>query len=139
MLRKKIFLLFLLVIPAFTMFANKTAHQIVAEAKRTIKEINITAANGMIQAGNLTILDVREPDEFRAERISGAINIPRGVLEFKVTDVIKNKNQKILVYCLLGGRGVLATQTLNTMGYRNVVNISGGLVAWKASGLKVVR
>ncbi|MDD2759186.1 MAG: rhodanese-like domain-containing protein [Methylomonas sp.] len=113
-----------------------SAQDMVANAKQQIKEIDTAAANS--QLGGSLILDVREPAEFAAGHLPGAVNIPRGVLEFKIDSHpdFQGKHQAdIVVYCQTGGRSALATLALNQLGYQNAVSMAGGFKAWAESGL----
>jgi rhodanese-related sulfurtransferase len=112
--------------------ADKTPDQYVKEAKAAIKEVMIQDVKKMLDGKETVILlDVRDKNEFDERRIPGAVNISRGMLEFKVAMIIPDKNARIIVYCGVDLRGPLATRTLNEMGYRNAVNMIGGLKAWK--------
>lgn len=115
-----------------------TAQDLVAAAKEQIKEVDVNGAQSQIQ--HSLILDVREPAEFAAGHLPGAINIPRGLLEFKIgahPDFQAQQQAAILVYCQTGGRSALATQVLNQMGYVHAVSMAGGFSAWAESGLPV--
>lgn len=120
--------------------ADKTSEQLVKEAKAAIKEVSIDEVKKMIDAKeNIIILDVTDSHEFEQGHIPGAINISRGTLEFKVAMLVPDKNSKIIVYCGIDLRGPLATKTMNEMGYKNAVNLIGGLKAWKAAGYPTVK
>lgn len=107
-----------------TKIAPMTAEQLVAQAKAVVPEVTLEQAKANIDKKVYkVILDVREPKEFRGGHIPGAINIPRGLLEFKVTDKIADKATSILTYCKTGGRGALSGQVLMKMGYTNVTNM----------------
>ncbi|TBH21418.1 rhodanese-like domain-containing protein [Thermus thermamylovorans] len=93
-------------------------------------------AKQQMDAMDVFLLDVREPSEFQAERIQGAVNIPIRDLPRRIGEVPKGK--PVIVYCKVGHRGAMATVFLRGQGY-NVQSISGGLDAWKAAGLPVVR
>ncbi len=115
-----------------------TTHQLVAMAKAVVPEVTVQQAKANIDKGVYkVILDVREPKEYRAGHVPGAINIPRGLLEFKVAAKIPDKSTPILVYCKTGGRGALAGQTLMKLGYKNVANMDGGWKAWEKAGYPV--
>ncbi|HYA85784.1 MAG TPA: rhodanese-like domain-containing protein [Nitrospirota bacterium] len=88
---------------------------------------------------NVIILDVTDMHEFDGGHIPGAINISRGTLEFKVAMIIPDKNAKIIVYCGLDLRGRLATKTLNDLGYKNAINMVGGLKAWKEAAYPLAK
>ena len=87
----------------------------------------------------IVILDVREPHEFAAGHLPGAINIPRGLLEFKVFTVIPDRNTKICVYCKSGGRSTLGAKTLVDLGYSNAGLSAVHYVTWVKSGYFVER
>ncbi len=114
---------------------DKTPDQFVKEAKAAIKEVTVSDVKNMLDAKeNIIILDVRDKNELEDGRIPGAINISRGMLEFKVDMMIPDRASKIVVYCGVDLRGPLATKTLNDMGYKNAINMIGGLKAWKLAG-----
>lgn len=114
-----------------------TAMDLVALAKQSIREIDVETAKNSLEK-NL-VLDVREPAEFAAGHLPGAVNIPRGVLEFKISNhpEFQNKDAEIIVYCQTGGRSALATEALLKLGYSHAVSMAGGFNQWQASGNKV--
>jgi rhodanese-related sulfurtransferase len=117
---------------------DKTATDLINEAKESVCEISVADAKGKIDSdASVIILDVREPDEFGKGHIPKAMNIPRGLLEFKVTNEIPNKDANILAYCKTGGRSCLACSTLVEMGYKNAKSIAGGWKAWLKAGYAV--
>lgn len=109
----------------------------VAAAKAEIQECGVQKAAERLQQGALA-LDVREPQEFMQGHLPDAVFMPRGVLEFRSGDhpELQDKDREILVYCQAGGRGALATQTLQQMGYTRVTNVLGGFAAWTEAGLE---
>ncbi|RUO35477.1 sulfurtransferase [Aliidiomarina shirensis] len=118
----------------------KNALDLVAEAKSKINEVSVTDAPSEIQKADV-LIDVREPDEFRAGHIAGAINIPRGMLEFKLsgTPELQDRDKHIVLYCKTSGRGALSTVALQDMGYIKVSSIAGGLDAWIEAGKPTVK
>ena len=117
----------------------KSAHDLVCEARTRIHEIGLDAATAAIRDADL-LLDVREADEFHAGHIPGAMNIPRGLLEFKLsaTPELSSRDLKIVLYCKTSGRAALAACALQEMGYLDVQSIAGGFDAWSAAGKAVV-
>lgn len=83
------------------------------------------AADRIKNEAALVIVDVREPAEFEATAVPGAVNIPRGFLEFKIAEACTKADQPILLHCKTGGRAVLAAKTLSEMGYKNVCAYQG--------------
>jgi rhodanese-related sulfurtransferase len=114
---------------------NMSAMDLVTDAKSQIIEIEPAAAQAAMS--NALLLDVREAAEFEAGRLPGAINIPRGVLEFRIGDhpLLSRRDTDILVYCKTSGRAALAALNLKRMGYTNVHSIHGGFDAWSHLGL----
>ncbi len=103
-------------------------------ARADHKQLQVLQAKGVMSwQDDLLIVDVREPAEFRAGHIPGAVNIPRGLLEFRIGEVAKETSRPILVYCKEGLRSALAGSTLRNLGYVNVSNLAGGWEAWARS------
>lgn len=117
----------------------KSAHDLVCEARTRIHEIGLDAADAAIRDADL-VLDVREADEYHAGHIPGAVNIPRGLLEFKLsaTPELSSRDLKIVLYCKTSGRAALAACALQEMGYLDVQSIAGGFDAWSAAGKAVL-
>ena len=108
--------------------------QIVDEARRLIQEIGPRDLARMQQAGeDFTLIDVREPDEHAKGTIAGAVTMPRGILERDIDQVTSDKNRKIVLYCAGGLRSVLAAQSLKSMGFKDVISLSGGYRGWLQS------
>lgn len=107
-----------------------TPHDLVVEAKSQIREVPTAEAQALL--GKRTIIDVREYDEYAAGHLPGAINIPRGILEFKIGMVPEcaNKEGAFLIYCRTSGRAALSAVQLQRIGYTNVISMGGGYEAW---------
>jgi len=114
---------------------NKTAQDLVADARRRIREASATQVAQ--RHGDVILIDVREPDEFERAHLPGAINIPRGVLEFQVDShpALAGRDRPIIVYCRSGGRSALAVASLEQMGFSDVVSMAGGINAWSEARL----
>jgi len=120
-----------------------TVRDLIATARTRIREIRPSELLDLQRFG-CPVVDVREPDEFADGHIPGAVNIPRGLLEF-VADPASPRHstelelaRRVIVYCASGARAALATLTLKNMGYENVANMEGGLKAWIAADLPTV-
>lgn len=116
-----------------------TAAEMVAKARSKIREV--TPQETAKKLGKVLIVDVREAHEYAAGHIPGAINIPRGVLEFKLDQFpdLQDRNREIVLQCQGGGRSALATVAMQELGFKNAVNLAGGFGAWSAAGLPVER
>src|SRR5690606_40751366 len=113
----------------------KTAHDLVADAKQVIQEVSLADADAAIKQADL-LLDVRDADEYRASHIPGAVNVSRGMLEFKFTNdpALENRQMKSGLYCKASRRAAVSAKALKDIGYMNVQSIEGGLEAWLAAG-----
>ena len=99
--------------------------------------IKVVQAHKEITSGSPALFDVREPNEFAEERISGAKNIPLGSL-VKLSHLLpKNRSKPILVYCKSGHRGAMGLTVLKMLGFNNVRSIYSGIAGWKTAGLPV--
>jgi rhodanese-related sulfurtransferase len=118
----------------------KTAQDLVAEAKSCTQEITLKDAEQAIRQADV-LIDVREADEFAAGHLAGAVLIPRGLLEFKLSAMpaLASRDIQVILYCKTSGRAALAAQTMQAMGYLNVQSIAGGFDAWMAEGKPVVK
>jgi rhodanese-related sulfurtransferase len=121
-------------------YPMKTAHDLVNAAKARIQEIPLNLSEEYIRSVDL-LIDVREADEYNAGHLPGAVFIPRGMLEFKLsaTPELTPRDLNIAVYCKTGGRSALAALTLQDMGYLNVKSISGGFDAWVNAGRETIK
>jgi rhodanese-related sulfurtransferase len=116
-----------------------TPEQMVAAAKEVITEIPVEDFKNMYTRDDIYIIDVRTAAEHNEAAVPGAVNIPRGVLEFRIgqkelwESAGKNppkKDDPIYVYCSTGGRGALSAKALMQLGYENVKSVRGGWGAW---------
>ena len=105
---------------------------LLAQSRANIKEISTADAEARV--GDTTFLDVRELDEFEQGMIQGSVFIPRGHLESQAENRLSDKHAPIVVYCAGGVRSVFAAETLQRLGYTDVVSMSGGFGAWKNEG-----
>ena len=77
-------------------------------------------------------IDVRSPQEFRQDHRQGAVNIPFMQIMQRITEITRDKQANIRLYCTVGTRAAIAKQILDSMGFENVVN-EGGLENLKSS------
>ncbi len=115
--------------------------EIVAEAMETTQGITAEQLHTKIDNGDMILLiDTREPAEFNAGYIPGAVNIPRGVLEFEIDNeafwdeamlYMPEKEEEIIIYCKKGKRSILAACTLKKLGYKKVYYLSDGWKNWE--------
>lgn len=87
---------------------------------------------------DFTLVDVREKVEWNEGYIPGALHVPRGFLETQIEEVVPDKTQKVVLYCAGGVRSLMAGETLQHMGYQDVVSMTGGFGQWKGNGFNFV-
>ncbi|WP_322793462.1 rhodanese-like domain-containing protein [Bellilinea sp.] len=103
----------------------------------TVKAADLNAALG--DAGKPFLLDVRTEKEWNEEGyIEGSVLIPINQLWSRLAE-LPAKDARIVVLCKSGHRGALAMMALRMNGYTDVVNLGGGLNAWVAAQLPVVK
>ena len=116
---------------------------LVGEAKKSIKTIDMRRFKAALDAQDYDlIIDVREPGEYAAGYIPGAINIPRGVIEFKIWPYVGypeklNSGKKMILYCKTGGRCSLAARSLQDLGFTNVMSVDMKFADWVKAGYPV--
>lgn len=120
------------------MAGSELSQGLIKEAKKTVKGITAEELQAKIEKeDDLFMLDIREPYMIAEGSIEGMENIaiPRGLLEFEVTNQIEDKNALVIVYCRSGKGAVLATKMLKEdMHYTNIYYLVGGLDAWLEAG-----
>jgi rhodanese-related sulfurtransferase len=96
----------------------------------------VSAVDAQAGAAHKVLLDVREADEWQAGHAPGAAWIPLGQLERVRTDIPFNK--RVVCICRSGARSARAAEALLSWGFE-AENMTGGMQAWEAAGLPVVR
>lgn len=117
--------------------------EMIDAANAEVPRITPDQARSMIARGDVLVLDVREPPELVASgKIEGALNVPRGMLEFRADpgspyhDARLDKSKTVILYCASGARSALGGKLLKDMGYEKVFNL-GGFQDWAAAGGEV--
>ena len=109
--------------------------KLVAEAKKSIREISPNDAVHEVGCGAATLIDVRSQEEWEAGHARGAKHLERGEIEIEIEEQVPDLDQRIICYCGGGSRSALVAENLQKMGYRNVRSMSGGFRAWQVAGL----
>jgi rhodanese-related sulfurtransferase len=114
--------------------------QLVAATKKQIKTIKMAEFKAALDKQALgLIVDVRNPDEYAEGFIPGAVNVPRGLLEFTIWSHVGfpdkiDKSKQMTLYCKTGGRCALATKTLMDLGFTNVTSVDMKIEDWVKAG-----
>lgn len=106
-----------------------------------VRSITINDLRCRIDQGDVDLLDVRTPTEFREVHASVACNQPLDALDPRLFMQTRNVStaRPLYVICKSGARGAKAQQRFVECGFENVINVEGGTEAWVAAGLPVVR
>ncbi|MGH9124141.1 MAG: molybdopterin-synthase adenylyltransferase MoeB [Acidimicrobiales bacterium] len=111
-----------------------TFRELLKATKSNIQEVTTDGAEAAIAVPGTVILDVREPDEYEQGAITGAIHLPRGHLESQVEGKIPDHDAPVVIYCAGGTRSAFAAETMQLLGYHDVVSMAGGFNKWKDEG-----
>jgi len=124
----------------------KSSQELVQEALKKIKTINIDEAYELSQNDKCNLIDIRDIRELEKEgRVESSLHIPRGMLEFWLdpgSPYFKegklDPDKEIVLFCAGGLRSALATKSLKEMGYKKISHIDGGFGALRQSKFKIV-
>ncbi|MCK5846538.1 MAG: rhodanese-like domain-containing protein [Bacteroidales bacterium] len=106
----------------------------------TVEFIEVEDLHNILDTADILVIDVREGYEYNPGYIPVAVNIPRGVIEFKMGNDIFWENQMlyppekdgaIVLVCKKGKRSLMTIEALNKLGYTNVKYLKGGFKAWE--------
>ncbi|TAL60435.1 MAG: rhodanese-like domain-containing protein [Legionella sp.] len=105
---------------------------------QTLKTIDVhTLKKQMDIQPDLCLIDVREMEEWEAQRIPGASLIPKDQIIVKIATQVSDKNQPIYLHCRSGARSLYAAQSLIEQGYQEVYSVDGGILEWAMQGYPV--
>ena len=119
---------------------TKTAASLVKTAMAEVSAISVAEALPLLGSDSHVFIDLRDAAEQRHGIIPGAVVSSRGLLEFHIDpespayNPAFNQDKTYIFYCASGGRSALAAKVAVDMGLSPVVNLSGGIGAWKAAG-----
>jgi sulfur-carrier protein adenylyltransferase/sulfurtransferase len=123
------------ILPAIAGGGDPTFRDLLAGLKGRIPEIEPEEVRSLREkTPGVVLIDVREQDEVDQGAIAGATHIPRGFLELKIEGRFADRDTPIVTYCAGGVRSLLAAESLQRLGYRNVRSMSGGFGRWKTLG-----
>ena len=102
------------------------------------QDISSREAKALLEKNrNIFLLDVRTPQENSQARLPGSVLIPINELEGRIKEVPRNKT--ILVYCAVGSRSKPVAEYLSKNGYKDVYNMTDGIVGWYRNGFPLQR
>ena len=120
---------------------RKNINDLVSEAKARIEELSVEQLQAEIEAGDVTVVDIRDVRErWSLGAIPGATSMPRGMLEFWFDPESPyyrkglEFGERYVLHCAGGLRSALAADVLQQLGYTNVAHLTVGYNGWKAAG-----
>src|SRR4051794_38322377 len=111
--------------------------EVIRQIKQQVEEVDPAEVSEHLGNG-VTLVDVRESEEWDRGHIPGARHVPRGYLESRIEGAQPDRDARIVLYCASGQRSALAAHTLkDLLGYTNVASMTGGITLWKDRGYKL--
>ena len=111
----------------------------VIEGRRGGQPVSPQQATNMVNKQEGVLLDVRAEDDFRAAHIAGSVNIPHSQLEERLAELDKYKEKPLILVCNHGNTASASGRMLRGKGFASVWRLRGGLQAWRADKLPVVK
>ncbi len=123
--------------PAKTEAPAKAMEIVHVDAAQAKKLLDASSTKPAAKEAQITVIDVRTPEEYAAARLGGAKLIDIGSDTF-AADVAKlDRKPTYLVHCAAGGRSTKALETFKKLGFKKVIHLDGGINAWKKAGFPV--
>src|SRR5881392_634260 len=113
--------------------------ELLRQIKEQVNEVDPRVVHEVVNNGyHAVVVDVREQHEYDEGRLPGAVHVPRGHLETRIENAVKDKDARVILYCQSGNRSAFAANTLeHELGYTNVRHMTGGITLWKDRGFEV--
>jgi len=102
------------------------------------KGINNNEAVRLMNKEDALVLDVRTQEEYQQGHISGATNIPAGLVDARISDIQDRKSTPVILVCQSGNRSMQAARSLKKHGFEDIYNMSGGMAGWQQANLPVL-
>ncbi len=119
---------------------NQRFLDLVKEAKKNIKETNVVEVSRWLEQGKeFVLIDNREESEWAKGHLPKAEYSGRGILERDIEAKHPDLNTEIVIYCGGGFRSALSVESVQKMGYTNVISMDGGFRGWKEAGYEIVK
>ena len=117
-----------------------SSQELLAKVKGEVQEMSMHELKEKLDRNDdFVLIDIREQDEYAQGFIADAPHIPRGFLELRIENEESDRDKEIVLYCAGGNRSALAAQSLETMGYTNVISMREGFTGWRNGGFPVTK
>lgn len=131
---RRILFLFTVIVLEFSMGSCQQTHEHTA-----LRTVDASAYKQIVDAQVAVIIDVRRPDEFAESHLEGALNIDVEDASFGEKIKALDPSKTYLVYCRAGRRSMNAAGQMTAAGFKDVVNLDGGITSWIDNGYPVTR
>lgn len=136
-----------LAFPAYNAYAQNyppLVKELVAKTRKEIKTTDMAGLKQVLDRKDVVIVDVREPEEYKGGHVPGAVNVPRGLLEFTIWEHAGfpdklDMAKPMYLYCKTGGRCTFAAKTLQDLGFKNVTAVVMLWDDWVKAGNAVAK
>jgi rhodanese-related sulfurtransferase len=119
--------------------------QAISAVKKQVKTINMAQFKDALDKKAVGLLvDVRQEHEYEDGHVPGAVNVPRGLIEFRIWKLVgfpekTDLNRQITLYCLTGARCAFAAKSLQDLGFTNVTSVDMRFEDWTKAGHPVAK
>lgn len=111
--------------------------RVVDDARNRVGEVTVDQAQDALASRRARLIDVREDCEWNEAHAKGAEHLGKGIIERDIETFAPNKEAELILYCGGGFRSILASDSLQRMGYTNVRSMAGGWRAWVEAGAPI--
>lgn len=112
---------------------NETAQQ----PQTKVEVLSAEAFAEKLKNPQMQVVDVRTPGEVAGGKIANAVNIDYNSTSFEELAAKLDRDKPVAVYCKVGGRSSRAVQVFEELGFKEIYELDGGIISWKASKLPV--
>jgi rhodanese-related sulfurtransferase len=106
--------------------------KLVDDAKTRVREVTVDDVKARLDRGEqFHLIDVREESEYARDHLPRAVHLGKGIIERDIEQRFPDPVASLVLYCGGGFRSALAADTLQKMGYKNVVSMDGGIRDWR--------
>ena len=110
-----------------------------SETRRGGPKVDCNQLTNLVNKNSACLVDVRPKSEFEMGAIAGSVNIPFDELENRNDELLKEKDNPIVLICKMGRNAALAGEKMRSYGYKDIHVLQGGISTWQQEGLPLVK
>lgn len=123
--------------PMLVAFSGWGASHAAGDATGKVAMVSSDELAGMLKSKDFVLVNVHIPYEGEIEGTD--VFVPFDKIADNLDKLPKDKNAKIVLYCQMGGMSAVASKRLAELGYTQVMDLTGGMIAWQASGRQIIK